>query len=347
MEDPSSSTTSQIRFRDPRQDQADFQKIKPRIQLDPLSRGGFVAGNGEFSGVLRLLHITHLRVPETPSDVRNIIFAINLFLLAFRRTQCPKLLMLFHRLRMRTVTIRFPRTLFTFGVSPKFSCRQKADNCTDLSDFEISNRHNIDNTGLVCQWPSEEALAYFCLSQCDLFRGKRVIELGAGYGLAGLVIAAATEASEVVISDGNPQVVNYIERNIKSNSNTFGSTSVKAMELHWNQEDLSDLTGAFDIIVASDCTFFKEFHEHLARIVKMLLKAKEPSQALFFSPKRGDSLGKFLAEIEDTGLNFSLTENYDSEVWKRHQVLMNGDGSWPSYEQNHSYPLLVRITNPN
>ncbi|XP_010531094.1 PREDICTED: calmodulin-lysine N-methyltransferase isoform X2 [Tarenaya hassleriana] len=231
--------------------------------------------------------------------------------------------------------------------SPKLHLTQKADNCTDLSDFEISNRHNIDNTGLVCQWPSEEALAYFCLSQCDLFRGKRVIELGAGYGLAGLVIAAATEASEVVISDGNPQVVNYIERNIKSNSNTFGSTSVKAMELHWNQEDLSDLTGAFDIIVASDCTFFKEFHEHLARIVKMLLKAKEPSQALFFSPKRGDSLGKFLAEIEDTGLNFSLTENYDSEVWKRHQVLMNGDGSWPSYEQNHSYPLLVRITNPN
>lgn len=41
-------------------------------------------------------------------------------------------------------------------------------------------------------------------------RSKRVIELGSGYGLAGLVIAATTEALEVVISDGNPQVVDCI-----------------------------------------------------------------------------------------------------------------------------------------
>lgn len=47
-----------------------------------------------------------------------------------------------------------------------------------------------------------------CLS--TLFRSKTVIELGSGYGLAGLVVAMATEASEVVISDGNPQVVDCI-----------------------------------------------------------------------------------------------------------------------------------------
>ncbi|KAH0897361.1 hypothetical protein HID58_046929 [Brassica napus] len=72
-----------------------------------------------------------------------------------------------------------------------------------ISMTEISNRHNIDNTGL---WPSEEVLAYLCMSQPDCFRGKRVIELDP----AGLVIAAATEASEVVVSDENPQVVNCL-----------------------------------------------------------------------------------------------------------------------------------------
>ncbi|KAF3529195.1 hypothetical protein DY000_02036460 [Brassica cretica] len=129
------------------------------------------------------------------------------------------------------------------AASPKLYLTQRVDNCSDLNDFEISNRHNIDNTGLVCQWPSEEVLAYFCMSQPDRFRGKRVIELGSGYGLAGLVIAAATEASQVVISDGNPQVVNYIKRNIESNSMAFSNnTSVKAMELHWNQHELSELT---------------------------------------------------------------------------------------------------------
>ena len=37
-----------------------------------------------------------------------------------------------------------------------------------------------------------------------------MLELGAGYGLAGLVIAASVNAGEVVISDGNPQVVGCI-----------------------------------------------------------------------------------------------------------------------------------------
>ncbi|CAA0397643.1 Calmodulin-lysine N-methyltransferase [Arabidopsis thaliana] len=229
--------------------------------------------------------------------------------------------------------------------SPKLYLTQRVDNCSDLNDFEISNRYNIDNTGLVCQWPSEEVLAYFCKSQPERFRGKRVIELGSGYGLAGLVIAAATEASEVVISDGNPQVVNYIKRNIETNSMAFGGTSVKAMELHWNQHQLSELTNTFDIIVASDCTFFKEFHKDLARTIKMLLKAKKASEALFFSPKRGDSLEKFMKEIKDIGLHYILTENYDAQVWKRHETLVKGDEAWPNYDKNHCYPLLIQITN--
>jgi predicted nicotinamide N-methyase len=41
-----------------------------------------------------------------------------------------------------------------------------------------------------------------------------VLELGSGYGLAGFAIAACTDASEVIISDGNPQVVNCILFNI-------------------------------------------------------------------------------------------------------------------------------------
>lgn len=87
---------------------------------------------------------------------------------------------------------------------------QRVDDQAILDDFEICNRYNIDNTGLVCSWPSEDVLAYYCLTHADIFRSKRVIELGSGYGLAGLVIAAFTEASEVVISDGNPQVVDCI-----------------------------------------------------------------------------------------------------------------------------------------
>ncbi|KAF8012668.1 hypothetical protein BT93_I0736 [Corymbia citriodora subsp. variegata] len=227
--------------------------------------------------------------------------------------------------------------------SPRLLLTQRLENQADLHDFEICNTYNVDNTGLVCPWPSEEVLAYFCLSHADMFRCKKVIELGSGYGLAGLVIAAATEASEVVISDGNPQVVDYIKCNIDANLKMFGGTKVTPMMMHWNQTAVSEITNGYDIIVASDCTFFKEFHSDLARMIKSLLKRPGPSESILLSPKRGDSLDKFLDVIAKEGLRSSVTENYDSEIWKHHQGFVNGDDSWPGYEKDHCYPLLVRI----
>ena len=93
-----------------------------------------------------------------------------------------------------------------------------------------------------------------------------------------------------------------------------------------------------------DSTFFKEFHNGLARIIRFLLKKVGSSEAIFLSPKRGNSLDKFLETIKQNGLCFSVTENYNAEVWKRHQAFMHGNDSWPSYDKDHCYPLLVRIT---
>lgn len=95
-----------------------------------------------------------------------------------------------------------------------------------------------------------------------------------------------------------------------------------------------------------DSTFFKDFHRGLVHIVKHLLSKAESSEAIFLSPKRGNSLDLFLEVAEENGLCFSVTENYDKEVWKRHEGFLNGEDrdSWPSYEKGHSYPLLIRIT---
>ncbi|XP_021862227.1 calmodulin-lysine N-methyltransferase isoform X2 [Spinacia oleracea] len=215
---------------------------------------------------------------------------------------------------------------------------QRKDNCASITDFEICNKNDIDNTGVVCPWPSEEILSYYCLSHADMFRSKSIIELGAGYGLGGLVIAAASEASEVVISDGNPQVIE------SANSEAFGSTVVTSQLLHWNKEDIETLSHKFDFIVASDCTFFKEFHKGLVQTLKSLLKDSGFSEAIFFSPKRGDSLDKFLEEITEAGLTYCISEKYNERVWKSHQELMKGDQSWPNYETDHCYPLLLKIS---
>ncbi|KAL6596042.1 hypothetical protein ACP70R_047406 [Stipagrostis hirtigluma subsp. patula] len=230
------------------------------------------------------------------------------------------------------------------GGSSKLNLVYRRENSLDLNDIEASNRYNIDTTGLVCCWPSEEVLAYYCIGHSDMFRSKKVLELGSGYGLAGLVVAASTDADEVVISDGNPQVVGYIQQNISINAETFGQTKVKSMVLHWDKEQASEMANTFDIIIASDCTFFKQFHHSLARVVKSLLKHSATSQAIFLSPKRGDSLDKFLDIVKENGLYCELIENYDPTVWNLHRRCVAGDdATWPNYEEDHCYPLLVRI----
>ena len=91
-------------------------------------------------------------------------------------------------------------------------------------------------------------------------------------------------------------------------------------------------------------TFFKKFHKGLARTIRCLLKEHGPSEALLFSPKRDDSLDKFLLEVEASGMHFTITEAYDAEIWRRHKSIINGDHCWPNYEPDHCYPLLVSIT---
>ncbi|KAI3462349.1 hypothetical protein Pfo_019012 [Paulownia fortunei] len=197
--------------------------------------------------------------------------------------------------------------------APKLFLHQRWEDCVDLNDFEVCNRYDIDNIGLVCPWPSEDLLTYYSMSHLGSFRSKRVIELGSGYGLAGLVIAMVTDASQVVISDGNPQVV-------------------KSMILHWDQHEVSDISGTFDVIVASHCTFFKEFHKGLTRTIKCLQKENGPSEGILFSPKSSDSLDKFLLEAKDSGLHFTrpMIQKFGGGI----KYFINGDHSWPNYESD-------------
>ncbi|KAL4187952.1 hypothetical protein AMTRI_Chr09g21430 [Amborella trichopoda] len=190
------------------------------------------------------------------------------------------------------------------GRTPRLVLIQRLQKFLDLkNDFEVCKTNEVDNTGLVCIWPSEDVLTYFCLTHNGMFR------------------------------------------NIDHNADCFGETKVKSMVLHWRQHQAVDNSNDFDIIIASDCTFFKEFHSDLAFLVKSLLKQSDTSEVIFFSPKRGNSLNMFLERVREVGLHITVIENYDNHVWNIHQRLLNlGDCSWPNYEMDHCYPLLIKIT---
>ena len=130
---------------------------------------------------------------------------VNKFLyrsLAFRRSPCLFLLVTCRHVQVSTVVILVCQF---FQVMVRVCLKYYTCICQSCM-FCISCWHFSGTLSV---------FFFFFLNKISLHfpnfsRSKRVIELGSGYGLAGLVIAAITEAVEVVISDGNPQVVDCI-----------------------------------------------------------------------------------------------------------------------------------------
>ena len=93
--------------------------------------------------------------------------------------------------------------------------RQRAGGKVTLNDMRESFATKVDNTGNVCLWPAEEVMAHYILSRATEFSGKHICELGAGVGLCGLAMACALDASSLLLTDGNKQVVETLDKALK------------------------------------------------------------------------------------------------------------------------------------
>jgi hypothetical protein len=66
----------------------------------------------------------------------------------------------------------------------KICLRQRNNADVELNDFTVSQQHNVDSTGLVCMWPAEEILTYFCVLHPDVFRYVTKLKLQLWYFLS-------------------------------------------------------------------------------------------------------------------------------------------------------------------
>jgi len=142
--------------------------------------------------------------------------------------------------------------------------RWEANTCFDppviIGEHLVHNvEHHEEKTGLKI-WDSSIALAKY-LEKLERenkgkIQGKRIIELGSGCGLVG-IIAGRLGANVVLTEVG--LLVDQLSQNVKANNL---ESSVQARELFWGT-DVTSFNPPYDIILASDVAWVTHLVEPL------------------------------------------------------------------------------------
>jgi predicted nicotinamide N-methyase len=131
----------------------------------------------------------------------------------------------------------------------------------------------------VALWSSTIALAHDIAARTTDFKGKCILELGAGTGLPGIV-AASLSAKKVVQTDKNNLAMALCKRNCELNN-------IEAIEhrladwTNWNDAN------QYDWILGSDILYSLDMHAHLQQIFETNLAPG--GRVLLSDPFRGGS----------------------------------------------------------
>lgn len=148
----------------------------------------------------------------------------------------------------------------------------------------------------IALWPAAIALAHEVASRADAFRGKQVLELGAGTGLPGIV--AASLGGKVIQTDGDELVLSLCRRNGQRN----GAKGIAYRLTDWTT--WADTT-RYDWILGSDILYGEALHPHLRRIFESNLASG--GRILLTDPYRAVSI-RLLEAMEADGWTISLSK---------------------------------------
>ena len=165
-------------------------------------------------------------------------------------------------------------------------------------------------------WESATYLATYLAEQTELvWPALRVVEVGCGVGVGGLV-AAALGAERVVLTD---QVLHVARHNADLNFAGEERERIALQQLAWG--DAAGIAAAleaggepagFDVILASDVIYAPEAHAALAQTLAAL--SKQGTVVLLCTPDGAAEPGGGTAALQSTTRLLGLTDEPDDEA---------------------------------
>jgi predicted nicotinamide N-methyase len=181
-------------------------------------------------------------------------------------------------------------------VSVKIGNREWAIWCIENQDVLLSLVSDEGDApyGLLL-WESAVALAQELEQHPQVVAGRRVLELGAGVGLPGLV--ARGLGARVYQTDKAEDALRLAARNEREN----GLSGIERFLADWTQWTHAD---RYDVILGADILYETEMHDALASLVMRSIAPR--GTVLVADPGRPQAIA-FLSALEDKGARFDVT----------------------------------------
>lgn len=152
-------------------------------------------------------------------------------------------------------------------------------------------------------WDAAVVLAEYLSKNPMIVAGRKVIELGAGTGLVGILCSQI--GADVTVTD-RPIALNILNENILLNRDNV-TGSIRAEELSWGR-NLDTFSQAFGVVLGADIVYVEETFDDLLATIKYLCRKDEDETIVFLSCRiRYERDRRFLSMLET---DFKVDEIY-------------------------------------
>lgn len=190
-------------------------------------------------------------------------------------------------LRYPTHTLSIPLCRRTFRITAVRSVDDLLTESTSADDIPF----------WAVPWHAAVGLCQFLCDNRHLVEGKRVLELGAGLGLCGIV--ARWLGGEVTLNDYQPDALEFALWNASQN----GVRGIHTLLADWRH--FPDVE-PYEVVIAADILYERRLHRTLQKVITRVTTAH--SRVLLADPWR-DTAWEFIVEMEREGWRVDFTEH--------------------------------------
>jgi predicted nicotinamide N-methyase len=188
----------------------------------------------------------------------------------------------------------------------------------------------INQTSGLALWTCSQILSGYLVENAHFVREKRVLELGSGLGLCGIV-SHLLGASEVIATDGDLDVLQNLRHNVNENR-ICNDSIVSCPQLIWGQglNTFEDVYSKQSVILATDVFYSPHLVDPLWRTVDKLL---EPDGIFLLAFCRHNvTINQVLDKAEDLGFK-----------WTRPNIAEGEDDGDEGFSDTSSFAYFVFV----